>query len=389
MSFNYPFTINIRDTYQLELFLNENGFTQISSIQSENGVLTINNTVQLNEEQLETMTNLIFNVYTNPYPDENTNSTISSINSSDDTLVSYQAFQGDYEDISNFSSVSILINSDQTSLKFGVEVYFSTDGISDDFCKKYSYAKNSSFVEMFSSIAKYFKIIYKNGGVSQTAFTLQTIFHLNRQVNRHSTTQQESLKIEEENNDTKTKGHFRSQGFSVTAAANSDTIHDFTFPYDIAPLVIKFKSAETHRGDILNLQIAPNVIVGVATQNIISGNNYFYVTPSSLDYLNIGYTCSVTDGATTNILGDIIDIDYSSSKITTNIAFTDNFNVGSYVRMTVMPMVNYIISEPGEHTVGDSKIGASYIPKNNIIRLIYTNNSNSSKTFVWQTEMLY
>jgi hypothetical protein len=300
----------------------------------------------------------------------------------------YSNFTGAYEDISGYTSVSILITSDASSIKDGIELHFSTNGTSSDYTKTYTYTKNLPFVEMVSSVAKYFKVVFKNSGVTQTKFVLQVIYHTNRQPNNHSTTQDTSVKIEEETNN-KTRGRFRTHGFSVAASANATTTYDFSFKYDIAPLVIKFRTNESHRGDVINLFIAPNVTIGALTQTATSGNNYFYVTPASFDWLTVGCVCRITTGVITDELGDVIEIDYSTGKVTVENNLTNTFSAGSFVQMSVCIMRNYIISEPGDHSIGDSKIGASYIPKGQLVRLVYTNNSNTDKLFVWSTEMLY
>lgn len=390
MSYAYPFNRTIRDTYKLELFLYDNGFGNIHSIETngEGDIVTINYNSALNESELTSLTQLVMIDYPNPYPYDNQNSIISMLNSSNTPLGVYSNFTGSYEDISKYTSVSVLINSDASSIKDGIELHLSTNGISADFTKKYTYTKNEPFVEMVSSVAKYFKIVFKNSGVAQTKFTLQVIYHTNRHPNMYSTTQETSVKIDEETN-RKTKGRFRSHGFSVNALANTNTTHDFTFKYDIAPLVIKFRTNETHRGDIINLFIAPNVTIGALTQTANSGNNYFYITPASFDWLSIGCVCRITTGLVTNELGDVIDIDYSTGKVTVENNLSNTFSSGSFVQMSVSVMRNYIISEPGDHSIGDSKIGASFIPKGQIVRLVYTNNSNTDKLFVWSTEMLY
>lgn len=389
MSYAYPFNRTIRDTYKLELFLYDNGFADIHSIETNNeGSITINYNSALNEEQLGSLTQLVMTDYSNPYPNDNSNSIISMNNSHSTPLGVYTNFTGAYEDISGYTSVSVLINSDASSVKDGIELHFSTNGTSPDFTRTYTYTKNQPFVEMISSVAKYFKVVFKNSGVAQTKFTLQVIYHTNRHPNMYSTTQDTTVKIEEESNN-KTKGRFRTHGFSVAASATATTTYDFSFKYDIAPLVIKFRTNESHRGDVINLFIAPNVTVGAVTQTATSGNNYFYITPASFDWLTVGCVCRITTGVVTDELGDVIDIDYSTGKVTVENNLTNTFSAGAYVQMSVCVMRNYIISEPGDHSIGDSKIGASYIPKGQLVRLVYTNNSNTDKLFVWSTEMLY
>jgi len=389
-TFEYTFNKNIRDTYQLELFLYKNNFRKILSINTneQNSELKIMYEDELSESQITNLENLILNVYTNPYPNNENNSVVSLINTTSIPLTAYQVYNGEYEDISNFTSITILISSDASSIKNGIEITFSTDGITEQYKKIYTYTKNQPFVEILTSITKYYKIVYKNGGTNQTKFTIQSMYNMYKHPNIHSTTQNNLIKIDEESNKS-TKGRFRTQGFFLDISADSTDTHDFTFDYDIAPLVIKFKTNESQRGDVINLFIAPNTTIGVLTQNTIPSTNFFYVTPNSFDWLSIGCLCRITDGIISNYLGDVIDIDYTTCKVTVKNNITDTFTAGKFVQMTVQIMKNYIISEPGDHCIGDSKIGASYIPKNQIIRVEYTNNSSEPKRFVWNTEMLY
>ena len=58
MSYAYPFNRTIRDTYKLELFLYDNRFTDIHSIEtsSDASSITVNYNSALNEEQLSSLT---------------------------------------------------------------------------------------------------------------------------------------------------------------------------------------------------------------------------------------------------------------------------------------------------------------------------------------------
>lgn len=391
MGYTYSYLKSINDTYYLQYFLYQNGYTNINGISTDgSGITYIDFSVQLTTEQESELSNLINNVYTNPLPQNSGNNLISLYNSSNQVLSSGSVFNGEFEEVINYSCISIIINSDALSLINGIEVHFSTDGIDTDYIKKYSYLTiNNNFVELFGVFARYFKIVYKNSNMNQTKFSLQCIYSSNQIPLGRNTTQLNTVEISEESGGKKTKGRFRSQGFSITAEPNQDTIHDFTFPYDIAPLVIKFATSEQHRSDIINLQIAPQATIGALIQPASIGNNFFYVNTTALNWLNVGYICYITNGVTTDELGDVVDIDYVSNKVILENSFVNNYAPGSFVKITVNPIRNLIISEPQIHNIGDSKIGATFIPKNNIVRLVYTNNSNESKIFSWQCEMLY
>ncbi len=391
MGYTYSYLKSINDTYYLQYFLYKRGYLNINSITTDgSGITYIDFLSQLSVEEESSLENLVMNEYPNPLPQNSGSNIISLYNSNNDLLASSGVFNGQFEEVTNYSCISIILNSDVISLVNGIEVHFSTDGINSDYIKKYSYTlPNSNFVELFGVFARYFKIVYKNSKSAQTKFNLQCIYSSNQTPLARNTTQLNTVEISEESGGKKTKGRFRSQGFSITAQPNEDTIHDFTFPYDIAPLVIKFSTNESHRGDIVNLQIAPQVTVGAIIQPALIGNNYFYVNTEALSYLNVGYICYITNGVNTDELGDIVNIDYTLNKVYVESPIINSYSPGSFVKMTVNPLRNLVLSEPQVHTVGDSKIGATYIPKNNIVRLVYTNNSSEAKDFTWQCEMLY
>lgn len=389
MDYIYTYTRDIRDLNQLEVFLYENGFKNIKYTNISNGILTLANCVSLDETRENVLENLILNVYTNPYQNLSEESYISINNSTDKLLLAYTKFTGIFEDVSKYSSISIVLKSNCSSLINGIIVEFSTDGINPCYTRNYTFTVRNGFVEMLSCIAKYFRIIYHNSGSSQTSFTLQCIYHNNKNPNIQSTSQINKVVVNEIDSSLPIKGSFRTQGWCVECVPNITTIHDFVFPYHIGALAIKFKTEEIHRGDNFNLQVAPSSVIGALILPVISGSVVLKITPNSFDYLQKGYICSVIDNTHTNNLGDIIDLDYLNSTVTVSNAFTNNFNAGSFVRITVNSVRNYYIETPGDHIIGDSKIGASIIPKGSTIRLLYTNMSNNTKKFTWTTEYLY
>ncbi len=389
MVYIYNYNRNIRDLNQLEVFLYTNGFQNIEYTSNSNGIVTIAYPTELNETQETNLENLVLNVYPNPYPNLSQESYISLNNSTETTLGAYGTFTGVYEDVSMYSSVTIILDSNCSSLAKGIILEFSIDANCSCYTKSYTYIPTNGFVEMLSCVAKYFRITYKNGGVPQTRFRIQSIYHANKQPNIQSTTQSNKVIIDEIDSPLNIRGSFRTQGWYVECVPNSITTHDFVFPYDIGALAIKFKSEEIHRGDYFNLHVAPDIVIGAIILPAKIGDIAFKVTPSSFDYLQKGYICSVVDNTNTNILGDITDLDYINSTVTVNNAFTNNFNPGSFVRITANPVRNYHFTTPGDHSIGDSKIGASIIPKGRIVRLLYTNTSNNTKIFSWTTEYLY
>ncbi len=389
--YTYDFNILIHDIYQLQLFLIELGFENVISINTNNdpSIIIISFSEELSEQEYLDLETAVMTTYTNPQPRSSSTTFISVKNSSTSVLSPYSYFLGEYEDVSDYSSISVLISTNDKSKLNGIEFQFSTDKSSVDLTRFYTFNPIVGFNEIITPISKYFRIKYTNNNVQQTYFKLQTIYSTIKNVDPRSTTQSNSISIQEESSDKKTNGRFKSKGFSITSLANTTSTHDFSFNFDIAPLVVKFKTGEMHRGDFFDMYIAPGVIIGAILAPVSIGNNSFTLTASSFHYLGIGYRVSVTDGINTNDLGEVIGIDYTTNVVTTSDTFDNNFTAGSFVKMTIHTIENYPITEPGDHNPGDSKIGATYIPKNQIIRLVYTNNSNNDKIFAWNVEYLY
>ena len=87
------------------------------------------------------------------------------------------AFTGEWEDISNFGVIVVSLTSDVASATDGLMMQFSSDGtvagiISDD-----DYTINAGAKKTFSfqAAAKFFRVIYTNGGTNQGSFNMQTV----------------------------------------------------------------------------------------------------------------------------------------------------------------------------------------------------------------------
>jgi hypothetical protein len=102
---------------------------------------------------------------------------ISLVNSTTEKLNAGLSFTGEWEDITNFGVVVISVTSDVASATNGLVVQFSTDGtvagiVSDD---QFTLAAGAKKTWSFQTAAKYYRLIYTNGGANQTSFNLQTI----------------------------------------------------------------------------------------------------------------------------------------------------------------------------------------------------------------------
>ena len=103
---------------------------------------------------------------------------ISTDNSSADILNAGIAFTGEWEDIQQFSVVLVTVRSDVASATDGLRIEFNEDpttypstAISDDV---FTVPADSGKTYSFQPVAKYFRVVYTNGGTNQAVMRLHT-----------------------------------------------------------------------------------------------------------------------------------------------------------------------------------------------------------------------
>lgn len=112
----------------------------------------------------------------NPLP-VGIHSTVSTANSSVATLGIGAIFTGTAEDISNYAAVRVSVFANQASAANGLSIQQSSDGTNWDFADAYTVAASTQCLIGVPPYAKFIRIVYTNGGVANTVFRLQTVFH--------------------------------------------------------------------------------------------------------------------------------------------------------------------------------------------------------------------
>lgn len=103
--------------------------------------------------------------------------TQSSVNSTTTPLLGDEVFTGVGENVDGFVSIDISITTDQNSSSEGFIVQFSQDNIVFDFNEAFTIVGGEGSFFSISPRARYFRIKYTNGAVSQTKLTIQTTFY--------------------------------------------------------------------------------------------------------------------------------------------------------------------------------------------------------------------
>jgi hypothetical protein len=99
-------------------------------------------------------------------------------------------FTGEWEDVSQFSSLSLVMLTDRNSGTGGIQLEFSCDGVNIDRIKTYTFSANNSQAHSLAIVSQYFRIVYTNGVLAQTFFRMQVLYHVNRQRQLTSGTEQ-------------------------------------------------------------------------------------------------------------------------------------------------------------------------------------------------------
>ena len=380
--YSYIVEKHIYDLYNLEIYIRRGGLN-LENITS-NGI-----NITVNSNDIYTTDNIILlNSLVNSFRDsreELSNNTkfISRDNSTSIPLSAGGIFLGIYEDISSYSTLSMTCMSDASGV---LDVIYSNDSINIHKIDSYTIMGNESFVDIKTIVFKYYKIKYTVGYIDSTILNIGTLCHVSKCKDTSDSTLKSYMSIQEE--DIPTGGHFRAESRQITIPGNSTVIESYTWPYRTSVLVMKFISDTSNTGDLINFYVGKNTIIGVMTQKSLANSTTITVSKTVVDNIMIGFllTLQKTTGEVFEC-GEVYNI--INNVLSFTIPLNADFHIGDYVKMTVQPVRNYIISTPWLHVIGDSKIGSSSIPPNIVCGVEYTNNTSTTKTFLFAFEYLY
>ncbi len=113
----------------------------------------------------------------NPLPVTELGGLVSTVNSTTATLAGGAVFTGTGEDVSNYSSVSVIYKSDVVSALSGLSMQFSQDNTNWDVQLVGDLGAKTFQVHNLVPTANYFRVVYTNGAGAQSFFRLQVMYH--------------------------------------------------------------------------------------------------------------------------------------------------------------------------------------------------------------------
>jgi hypothetical protein len=190
----------------------------------------------------------------------------------------------------------------------------------------------------------------------------------------------------------KTGGHFQAQSFEIEIPATVGIYEKIiTFPIGIGLLDAFSHITENMIGDSIECVVGENKIIGVITSQVNIGDNIIHVSPTVMQFCNIGFYMNLFDGVNNCNLGRIIEKNIEDSTIRVELQSTENFNIETptYVRMSlkIIPIIKLFSAYTLE--IGYKKTGTNYIPEGITFTVRYNNINGNAKTFSIVLEYLY
>lgn len=194
-------------------------------------------------------------------------------------------------------------------------------------------------------------------------------------------------KIKEEEMEGATHGHFQACVVDISTNGNETVIKDLEFPYAISLFSSEWLVGQESVGDIARFQMAPDTIVGYTTEDHYVGDNVFDISDTAVEFLDIGFHLYMEG----QDLGRVISVNDADCSVTTEFGLSEDLVEGTYITTTIEIVPYWKFTSPGLCSVGESKIGASYIPPNTVLRLVYENINDitDDKVFGISIDYLY
>ena len=188
------------------------------------------------------------------------------------------------------------------------------------------------------------------------------------------------VQIQEENVVGLTGGNFNGHTRSLIVGEGETASDVFVYPITVSILVGKYFCERNNRGDNFVINIAPNTIVGGIMENVATNDTVIKVSDTVPIYATKGCYITLFDGAKSSNEVQVVDVNTTSFPKTITVSSGINTSFfwysPTYVRMTIrMTGPEYVLAGPTHYVLGSGKIGASTMPANIPIQILYTNNS--------------
>jgi hypothetical protein len=148
-----------------------------------------------------------------------------------------------------------------------------------------------------------------------------------------------------------TSGRYRCDGLEITVPANTVKPEDYSWPYPISVLTLRFNTDEAHRGDYVEGYVLITSQISNLTSALASGNNVLPVNSDDISNFEVGMEMVMSDYLHTQSLGKITSIDNVNYTITVQTQTVYNFEKNSRVSRYVPIGINTVTVNAGDTSI--------------------------------------
>jgi len=192
-----------------------------------------------------------------------------------------------------------------------------------------------------------------------------------------------SLEVKEEQ--IKTGGHIKSEGFTFTIPANTSQTNTISWPIPINVINLTINSVKEEIGNVLNSVVSPNTAMGVLSAESVIGESEIYVSDTVIANAYIGLEILING----NLVAEILSINSQTKTLSLSKNLEAIYPIGSVVGGQRRIVKNYNLGFNSAFTVGAHKIGTSYLKANTDVSLEYDNNTDAEQKLTFNVEYLY
>jgi hypothetical protein len=186
-----------------------------------------------------------------------------------------------------------------------------------------------------------------------------------------------------------TNGFYIVEGWTLVIPANSSAYKDVSWPYNTSIMTMNLQPSTDNIGDTVNAYAGPDTTIGIITQTLAQNVSVINVNSTVLQNIKLGYNVSIVNNTQNINMGDCISIDTVNSRITCNTVASESIAPGSYIKVSRHIIKNFTFTTNNIINLANKSVSSTAFPANTIARLVYKNNSNTEKTFVYNSEYVY
>lgn len=194
-----------------------------------------------------------------------------------------------------------------------------------------------------------------------------------------------TVKVEEDSD-----GYFESENIEINVPAGSPgdiTTYDITWPMNVTLWKTLLTPTNDMIGDTLNVLASPETTLGVITSSTSIGSTTIPVNSTVTENIYRGFLVTLDDGVNKNVCGRCINVDKAAGTISFETATTSAYTTGAQVKISIYVLKDIRIIDTKTIEIGDKGFKGKNIPAGMIMRIYYTNNSGTAKTFFWRPEI--